>query len=51
MVVGNEIQDYQQGVSKELTTLEDPSDLTNHHHFAIGKLPCHNKFKAGGEVL
>ena len=48
MVVGNEIQDYQQGVSMELTTLEDPSDLRNHHHFGIGKSPCQKDCKAGG---
>ena len=53
MVVGNEIQDYQQGVSMELTTLEDPSNLRNHHNFGIhvGKLPCQKDFKAGGAVL
>ena len=35
-VVGNEIQGSQQGMSMDLTTLENPSDLRNHHHFNIG---------------
>ena len=49
MVIGNEFQDYQQGVSMDLTTIEDPNDLRNHNYFGIS--PCQKDFKAGGEVL
>ena len=49
MVGGNRIQGYQEGVSMDLATLKDPSDLKD-LHLSIG-IASSKGFKAVGEVL